>query len=124
MKKGTQSEALTLESLSYQIEEKGKEWNTAKQVAERADELRKILLADIQNRHEAGVVQYDPKAKISETKLERIARGSDEFRGHIEETVKAKKDANDKYMEYEALKNLFDATRSAMALERARASIL
>ena len=124
MKDRKTSEALTLESLSYQIEEKGKEWNTAKQVAERADELRKILLADIQNRHEAGVIQHDPKAKISETKLERIARGSGEFRDHIEETVGAKKDANDKYMEYEALKNLFDAKRSEMALERARASLV
>lgn len=124
MKTEKKSEALTLESLSYQIEEKGKEWNTTKQVAERADELRKILLADIQNRHEAGVLQHDPKAKLSETKLDRIARGSDEFRDHIEVVVDSKKDANDKYMEYEALKNLFDATRSEMALERARASIL
>lgn len=124
MKTEKKSEALTLDSLSYSIEKKGKEWNAAKQVAERADELRKILLADIQNRHEAGVMQYDPKAKISETKLERIARGSDEFREHIETAVEAKKDANDKYMEYEALKNLFDAKRSEMALERARASLV
>ena len=124
MKKGTRSEALTLDSLSYSIEEKGKEWNAAKQIAERADELRKILLADIQNRHEAGVMQYDPKAKISETKLDRIARGSDEFKEHIEVVVESKKDANDKYMEYEALKNLFDAKRSEMALERARASLV
>ena len=124
MKKGTKSEALTLDSLSYSIEEKGKEWNKAKQVAERNDELRKILLAELQNEYEKDVLDAGAAKGPSESKLERLARGSARFRAHMEETVVSKQEANDRFMEYEALKNLFDAKRSEMALERARASII
>ena len=115
---------LSLESLSYLIEEKGKEWNKAKQTAERLDELRKILLAEIQNREELLAIADGSQKAPSETKLERLARGSAEFRSHAESVVVAKKAANDIFMEYEALKNLFDAKRSEMALERAKVSLI
>lgn len=115
---------LSLESLSYLIEEKGKEWNKFKQTAERLDELRKILLAEIQNKEELIAITGGAPKAPSETKLERLARGSAEFKAHAESVVVAKKEANDTFMEYEALKNLFDAKRSEMALERARASLV
>ncbi len=115
---------LSLESLSYLIEEKGKEWNKSKQTAERLDELRKILLAEIQNKEELLAITGGAPKAPSETKLERLARGSTEFKKHAESVVVAKKGANDTFMEYEALKNLFDAKRSEMALERARASLV
>lgn len=115
---------LSLESLSYLIEEKGKEWNKFKQAAERLDELRKILLAEIQNKEELIAITGGAPKAPSETKLERLARGSSEFKIHAESVVTAKKGANDTFMEYEALKNLFDAKRSEMALERARASLV
>ena len=112
-----------LEALSHKIEIKGKDWNKAKQLSERCDELRKTILSEEMNKIDATYVVKGEKSP-SEAKLERLARDSEGYRTHIEQIVTTRKIANDMYMEYEGLKNLYDATRSMVAFERAKIGML
>ena len=112
-----------LEALSHKIEKKGKDWNKAKQLSERCDELRKTILSEEMNKLDASYVAKGEKSP-SEAKLERLARDSKGYRAHIEQIVTTRKISNDGYMEYEALKNLYDATRSMIAFERAKIGMI
>lgn len=109
-----------LETLSYEIEKKGKIWIEAKQIAERYEELKKTILAEIQNNTES----YNTGKELSESKLKRLAEGSDMYKAHIEEMCAAKKNASVAYIEYEALKNLFEAKRSDQSFEKAKLQLI
>ena len=109
-----------LESLAYEIEKKGKAWIEAKQVSERYDELKKIVLAEIQNNLELT----NTGKELSEARLKRTAEGSDKYRTHIVDMCEVKKNASVAYIEYEALKNLFEAKRSDQSFEKAKMQLI
>lgn len=109
-----------LEELALEIEKKGKLWIELKQVAERYDELKKVVLAEVQN----GIELTNTGKELSEAKLKRLAEGSKIYRQHIESMCNAKRTANEAFTEYEAFKNLFDAERSNQAFERVKAGLL
>jgi len=111
---------MNLEELTLEIEKKGKIWVGAKQVAERLDDLKKTVLAKVQTDLELR----SNGTKISESKLERLALASQEYQQHIIDMCAAKKNEREAFIEYEAYKNLFEATRSTMAMERARMNLI
>lgn len=111
-----------LEELSDKIEQAGKKWVVAKQISERLDELKSAILATSKNDLEAALANKSESA--SEQKLERLARGSAAYKEHIELMVKAKRVTHSYFLSYEALKNLYEAKRSDMAMERAKMNLL
>lgn len=99
-----------LERLVMKIQEAGQAWVEAKLKADQVDEDCKPYLAAIQNEMDDG--------KTSEAKLERLARGSKNYRDYIAAMCAARADMLRKKIRYESLNQLFDAKRSEKAFER------
>lgn len=105
-----------LEKLVVKIQEGGQEWVEAKLKSDQLDDGEKNYLAAIMN----GLEQELKGEKLSETKLERLARGSPEFGQYLIGKCSAIAETSRKKIRYEALQNLFEARRSELALERAK----
>jgi hypothetical protein len=101
-----------LEALVTQINKAGQEWVEAKLKSDQLEADEKNYLAALINELEKA---FD---KVSETRLERLARGSAEFRAYVTGRIIAQAETNRKKVRYEAAQNLFEAKRSLMALER------
>lgn len=110
-----------LERLADELQAKGLQWIEAKLKSDQLDADEKSFLAAIMNELEKsfdGVRQL----KVSEAKLERLARGSTEFRNYIVGRVTAQAETGRKKVLYEAAQNYWEAKRSEMAFEREKLS--
>ena len=104
-----------LEAVVTQWKAAGDAWIEAKLKADQLEEDAKNLLAAVINQLEDGL---PAGIKISETKLERQARGSLEYREYIRGMCAARADALRKKVRFDALEKLFEAKRSKRAFER------
>lgn len=106
----------TLERLVVEIQEAGQEWIEAKLRSDQLDDGEKNYLAALMN----GLEEAMKGVKISEAKLERLARGSAEFGQYVIGKCAAIAESSRKRVRYEALQNLWEARRSELAFERAK----
>ena len=104
-----------LERLVVDVQESGQAWVKAKLKADQLDEDAKPYLASLENEIEA-----QEKDSISEAKLERLAKGSQQYRGYIREMCLARGEALKKRVRYEGLQALFEAKRSEFSLEKVK----
>lgn len=105
-----------LEKLVIEIQEAGQDWIEAKLKSDQLDDGEKNYLAALINGLEEGM----KGGKISEAKLERLARGSPEFGQYVIGKCTAIAETSRKKVRYEALQNLWEARRSELAFERAK----
>ena len=91
------------------------EWVEANFKASQLEEDRKPYLASLMNEFAGKTTE-----KIAESKLERMALGTPEYRKYITGMCAARADAERAKVEYEATLNWFEARRSEMALERSK----
>jgi hypothetical protein len=108
-------EVTNLERLVVEIQEAGQEWIDAKLKSDQLSDGEKNYLAALINGLEQAI-----KDKISEQKLERLARGSPEFGQYVIGKCAAIAETSRKKVRYEALQNLWEARRSELAFERAK----
>ena len=101
-----------LESLVVQIEAAGRAWVDAKLKSDQLEEDAKPYLASIMNQNDKG--------DSSEAKLDRLARGSKEYRDFIADMCAKRAESLRKKVRYEGLQALFEAKRSEGALERVK----
>lgn len=111
---------MNLEELAEEIEKKGKLLVQAEQVANRMKELKKTVLAKVQT----DIEVKSSGTKLSENKLERLALASTEYEQHIIDMCESQRLSGELEKEYDKLKNFFEATRSNMAMERARMNLV
>lgn len=102
-----------LEKLVTKIQEAGQAWVDAKLKADQLQDTEKSLLASLMN-----VKEVTANEKISESKLERLARDTPAFSLHIKGKNEAIAEANKLKVRYEALQSLYEAKRSELAFER------
>lgn len=102
-----------LEKLVKEIQQAGQDWVEAKLRADQLDKDEKNFLAALQNG-----LEDKSKEKLSEAKLERLARGSSEFRSYVTNLCVAKAEAERRKVRYENLQSFWETKRSELALER------
>jgi hypothetical protein len=102
-----------LEAVVTEWKAAGDAWIEAKLKADTLEEDAKSFLASIINE-----LEEKESEKISEAKLERLARGSKEYRQYIFGMCVARADALKKKVRFDALEKLFDARRSEKAFQR------
>ena len=99
-----------LEAVVVRMESAGRAWVEAKLKADQLDDDTKSYLASIMNELDDG--------KTSEAKLDRLARGSKEFREFIRSAAIARSAMLNKKVRYDGEQSLFEAKRSEYAMER------
>jgi len=109
-----------LENLVCEIQKSGLDWIDAKLRSDQLEADEKNFLAALMNDLDKAF-QRD-SAKMSEAKLERLARGSKDFRDYIVGRVLAQAETGRKKVRYESLQSLWDARRSQLAFEREQLS--
>jgi hypothetical protein len=114
----SKAEPTNLEKLVIQIQEAGQEWIEAKLKSDQLDDGEKNYLAALMN----GLEQQFKETKISESKLDRLARGTPEFGQYVIGKVAAIAETGRKKIRYEALQSLWEAKRSELAFEREKIS--
>jgi hypothetical protein len=105
-----------LERLVVEIQVAGQEWIEAKLKSDQLDDGEKNYLAALMNSLDDAM----KGTKISESKLERLARGSPEFGNYVIGKVTAIAETGRKKVRYEALQNLWEAKRSELSFERVK----
>jgi|SRR5689334_14844008 len=106
-----------LETLAFNIQSAGQEWVKAKLMSDQLEADEKSYLAALMNDLEKASDE-----KISESKLERLARGSKPFRDYVRGRVIAQAETNRRKVNYEGLQSLFEAKRSEFSLMREKIS--
>ena len=106
-----------LENLVKQINEAGLAMVEAQLKASQLADDEKNFLATLMSDLEKAIDE-----KTSETKLERMARGSSEFRDYVRGRVLAQGEAQRLRVRYQSYQSLFEAKRSELALEREKIS--
>ncbi len=106
-----------LEVLAFNIQAAGQEWVEAKLMSDQLEADEKSYLSALIND-----LEKSSDEKISETKLERLARGSKPFRDYIRGRVIAQAETNRRKVNYEGLQSLFEAKRSELSLVREKIS--
>jgi hypothetical protein len=114
----SKQERTDLEKLVVQIQDAGQEWIEAKLKSDQLNDGEKNYLAALMN----GIEQQFKNTKISETKLDRLARGTPEFGNYVIGKCAAVAETGRKKVRYEALQNLWEAKRSELAFEREKLS--
>ena len=110
-----------LDRLVVEIQSSGQEWINAKLISDQLNDGEKNFLAVLMNGLEEAWNSGDgKKERISEAKLERLARGSPEFGQYITGKVSAVAETARKRVRYEALRDLMEARRSELAMERVK----
>lgn len=99
-----------LEKLVEEYHAAGVAWIEARLAADQLEEDLKPYLAQLMNALDDG--------ETSEAKLDRLARGSKEFREYVRGMVTARAEAGRKKVRFEAVGMLWEAKRSQMAFER------
>lgn len=102
-----------LERLVAAIQKSGFEMVEANLKASQLADDEKNYLASLMNSLASG-------EKQSEAQLERLARGSKEFREYVRGRCIAQAEAGRLRVRYQSLQSLFEAKRSVYALERAK----
>ena len=105
-----------LERLVVEIQEAGQAWIESKLKSDQLDAGEKNYLAALMN----GIDDATKGTKISEAKLERLARGSPEFGNYVIGKVMAIAETGRKKVRYESLQNLWEAKRSELSFERVK----
>ena len=108
------SELTPLEKLVIDIQEAGQSWVEAKLQSDQLESDEKNFLAALMNDLEKA---FD---KISEAKLDRLARGSKDFRNYVTGRVLAQAETGRKKVRYESCLNYWEAKRSQLAFERVK----
>jgi len=111
MPNGNQNE---LENLVVCYQDAGQDWIKTKLVSDQLEENLKPYLASLMN----GLDDGDK----SESKLDREARGSKQFRDYVRNMVLARMNTARKKVRYESLGMLWEAKRSELAMEREKIS--
>lgn len=101
-----------LEKRIIRAEQFGQKWAELHEVCLQLDEDKKNYLAALMNDLDAG------ENKHSEAKLERLARGSREYREYIKRMCIAKGEELRAKVKYENARDFFEAGRSLEATER------
>lgn len=104
-----------LERLVVEIQQAGQAWIDAKLKSDQLEDGVKNYLAALMNALEEE--QFKERT-VSESKLERLARGSAEFGEYITGKCAAVAETQRKRVRYEALRDLWEARRSQLAFER------
>lgn len=112
----SKAEPTNLEKLVVEIQTAGQEWIEAKLRSDQLDDGEKNYLAALMN----GLENEMKGQKISESKLERLARGSAEFGAYVDGKCKAIAETGRKRVRYEAMRDYWEAQRSQLAFERAK----
>jgi len=108
-----------LERLVVEIQTAGQAWIDAKLKSDQLQDGEKNYLAALMNSlDEAWSKGAAKKERISESKLERLARGSPEFGQYVVGKCAAIAETARKRVRYEALRDLWEARRSQLAFER------
>lgn len=97
--------------IKYQAE--GQAWVKAKLLADQLSEGQKNYLASLINE-----LEKQSGEKVSESKLERLARGSKEFIDYTNRMCLAISDMLSKRVRYDAMEKFFEAKRSGMSFEK------
>ncbi len=105
-----------LEKRIIRAEELGQEWASLHEKWLQLDESKKNYLSALMNDMDNG--------EISESKLERKARGKKEFREYIEKLCIAKGEELRAKVKYENARDYFEAGRSQEATERQKMNTL
>lgn len=100
----------SLEKTVIEYQQAGKAWVDSKLICDQLEEDQKSFLASLINELD------DDKA--SETKLERKARGSKQYRDYVANMCLARAEMLRKKVRFDAVGMLFDARRSEKAFER------
>jgi len=108
-----------LEKLVTEIQQAGQDWVEAKLKSDQLESDEKNYLSALMNDLEKTLLQKTD-VKLSEAKLERMARGSEGFRSYVVGRVTAASETGRKKVRYEAALNFWEAKRSQMAFERAQ----
>lgn len=111
-------ETTHLEKLVVDIQEAGQAWIEAKLKSDQLDDGEKNYLAALMN----GIEEQFKNTKISEAKLDRLARGMPEFANYVAGKCEAIAETGRKKVRYEALQNYWEAQRSQLAFEREKIS--
>jgi len=90
----------------------GVAWVEAKLKSDQLEEDQKPFLASLMNALDDG--------KTSEAKLDRLARGSTQYREYVKNMVLSKAEALREKVRYDALGSFYEAKRSEKALERSK----
>lgn len=104
-----------LEKLVVQIHGAGQAWIDSKLAADQLDRDEKNFLAMLMN-----ALEDNAKEKLAESKLERLARGSKDYRDYVTRMCIAKAEAQRKQVRYENLQALWETKRSELTFERAK----
>lgn len=105
----------TFERLLVEINDAGMAWIEAQLKARQLEEDQKSFLASLMNKLEKT---FD--SKVPESKLDRLARGSNAYREYIANMCAAWAEAHRLKVRYENLQMLLEARRSELAMERAK----
>ena len=111
-----------LEDIVAEMEKAGEEWADAHQIARRMEEGKKTLLAKLKN--EIADKLDSGGFKVTDGKLERLARADDKYSEYIEAWTAAEGEALKRKTKYETIKNHFEARRSWVSLEKAKTSMI
>ena len=103
------------ERLLREIHDAGQAWIDAQLIARQLEEDQRSFLASLMNEMEK---HFD--GKVSETKLDRLARGAQPYRDYVMRQCTAWAEAQRLRVRYENLQMLLEARRSELAMERAK----
>lgn len=104
--------------IKYQSE--GQAWVAAKLKADQLSEGQKNYLASLINDLEKKAAQsiHEDQRKMSEQKLERLARGSKEFIDYTNRMCLAISDMLSKRVRFDAMEKWWESKRSGMSFEK------
>jgi hypothetical protein len=105
-----------LEKLVVQIQDGGQAWIEAKLKSDQLVDGEKNFLAALMN----DLEKQFKNTKMSEAKLDRLARGTVEFQNYVVGKALAIAETGRKKIRYEALQSLWEAKRSELSFERAK----
>lgn len=103
------------ERLIVEIHAAGMAWIEAQLKARQLEEDQKSFLASLMNE-----LEFRETDKVSEAKLDRLARGSQPYREYITAMCATWAEAQRLKVRYDNLQMLFEAQRSELAMARAK----
>jgi len=102
-----------LEQWVIEYQAAGQAWVAAKLKADQLDEGQKNYLSALMNNLERNATE-----KLGESKLERLARGSEDFTAYTRQMCQARADMLSKRVRYDALDKWFESKRSNLSFEK------
>lgn len=112
-------EVNNLEKFVTEYQNAGIAWVEAKLLCDQLEADEKNYLAALMN-----AIDHAETEKVSESKLERLARGGKEFREYCRSVATARAEMLRKRVRYDGLEKLFEAKRSKLSFEKEQLKIL